>query len=99
MREELTPESYKAARRFRTTEPMPFVFVVACNPDTRQPEVFIKVLVSTQKYIVCNALNDRSYMFKDSGLFGYTDNREDIHEHSFNTMQEAYEVFLKFYKD
>lgn len=38
-----------------------------------------------------------SYMFKDTGEFGYTDDSDDMYRNGFEHLDEAIECFFKFY--
>lgn len=48
-------------------------------------------------WVVTNELNRDTYMFVDTGDFGYTDNPLDRRKNGFKTPEEAIATFLKFY--
>lgn len=50
-----------------------------------------------QKWIVVDGKDSRSYMFKDSGCFGYTENPDDKFKNSFATASEAARCFREFW--
>ena len=51
-----------------------------------------------QRWIVANDLHARSYMFKSDGLFGFTDDKKDKYENSFESLADAIKRFSKSYK-
>lgn len=63
------------------------VFVEACEWDNKG---------KAQKWIVTNGSN-RSYMFKEDGLFGYTDSIEDRLINSFDSVMDAVRCFRRFW--
>lgn len=77
-------------------EPYPCMYVVAQNVNNN-PLIYA-MLLRNGKWVITDNTVGRSFMFKKDGLFGYTDNKEDINENSFHNLSDAILAFHKFYK-
>lgn len=93
----MTPQEYKQNHGLVIIESMPYMEVIATT-DLGSPKVWVKKLWSSGKWIVTDSIDGFRYMFKDLGVFGYTENPDDRNKNSFDTMDEAYQAFLEFYR-
>ena len=93
----MTPQEYKHNNGLIIVDPNPYLVIIATT-DIGSPKVWVKKILTSGKWIVTDSIDGFRYMFKDLGVFGYTENPNDRNQNSFDTMEEAYEAFLKFYQ-
>jgi hypothetical protein len=74
-------------------------YIVARDPDGN-PSVFVVRGWNEGKpaWIIRHRLSHPiSYMFKDTGEFGYTEDQADAYKHSFQSSDKAIKHFFSFY--
>lgn len=95
-----TVESYKKNLGLTPVAPEPCGYVVAVDAAGLARTWIMPIKfrwMPACKWAVVSAQDKSSWMFKDTGTFGYTENRYDIEKHAYDTMEEAYAAFTKFY--
>lgn len=97
-----TPDDEKIMREMSDKwlllhEPLPTTYLLVRTFAGHDLAVFIKRDIRSKKFRIVRGENSipESYMFKDSGMFGYTENREDVHKNEFDTLEEAVACFNK----
>ena len=97
---EYTPAQYKAETRMRVVaKPYANSIVLATRPNGF-PEVLVMPVPGRnyEKWIVTNHPTGRTGMFKDDGLFGISNDKDEIeNDMLFDTLQEAVDTFYRFY--
>lgn len=97
----VTPVTFKKWRGIEVGEkPYPNCYVLA--EASGNPAIFAKLVYSSgfekSFWIITTGNPYDSFMFKDSGLFGHTDDKLDAYRNGYENLDEAIEAFHKFYK-
>lgn len=92
----------KKARFLAVTTPFPDRVVLALDiqgyPRVWAMPVNRKHEPDNVDWIITNDPQCRTYMFKEDGLFGYTEDWNDRKKNTFPSLEEAIANFRKFYK-